>query len=530
MTAVIYARYSSDNQREESIEGQIRECTAYAEKNGFYILDTYIDRALSAKTDNRPQFQKMIQDSSQKLFDVILVWKLDRFARNRYDSAHYKNVLKKNNVKVVSATETISHGAEGILLESMLEGMAEYYSAELSEKINRGLTENALKSKYNGGTRPIGYVINSERRFAIDPQTAPIVLEAFKLYASGKTIKEVMDIVNNKGLRTTRGGKLSFSAVNRMLQNRSYIGEYHYSGIVNENGVPQIVPKELFDKVQKTLIKNKKAPARHKAKDDYLLTTKIFCGNCGSMMVGEIGTGRNNQQYRYYKCIGAKRRKGCDRKKGIKKDVIENLVLSYVIRLIMNDEIVEKIIDLAMADQQKENIALPALQKQLSDINRSIENMLNAIQDGIYTPSTKERLTSLENSREELEILIAKEQISKPIISRNQFRYWLHELRNLNIEHLESRKCLVNTFVNSVVVYEDKIELVFNYREGTETVPFNTLKTVSDFSMVTPPKTSVHFCVRKFFIKLRDLKRAIAQAIETVRGDCFGARVRAVVR
>lgn len=488
MTGVIYARYSSDNQREESIEGQIRECTAYAERNGIKIIDTYIDRALSAKTDNRPQFQKMVSDSTQKLFDTILVWKLDRFARNRYDSAHYKNVLKKNSVKVVSATETISHGAEGILLESMLEGMAEYYSAELSEKINRGLTENALKCKFNGGTRTIGYLINSEQRYEIDPQAAPIVLEAFKLYVSGKTMKEITDIVNEMGLRTARGHKLNISATQRMLQNRKYLGEYRYSNFVTECGIPQIVPDDLFERAQKTLAKNKKAPARHKATDDYLLTTKIFCGDCGSLMVGEIGTGRNDQKYRYYKCIGAKRKRGCDRRKGIKKDLIENLVLSHVMRIIMDDETIEKIVDIAMEEQKKENAALPALKKQLSDINRNIENMLNAIQDGIYTPSTKERLTELENSKEEIQILIAKEEISKPILPRESIRYWLYELRNLNIDSLEARKCLINTFVNSVVVFKDKIELVFNYREGTETVPFDRLISVSDTYTGTPPE------------------------------------------
>ena len=156
MTGVIYARYSSDNQREESIEGQLRECQAFAKKNDITLLEPYIDRALSAKTDNRPNFQKMIKDSAAKKFDIVIVWKLDRFARNRFDSAHYKSVLRKNGVKVVSATEAISEGAEGILLESMLEGMVKYYSAELSEKVVRGLTENALKCKYNGGTLPIG--------------------------------------------------------------------------------------------------------------------------------------------------------------------------------------------------------------------------------------------------------------------------------------------------------------------------------------------------------------------------------------
>ena len=160
MKGVIYARYSSDNQREESIEGQLRECKEYAERNDIMILGTYIDRALSAKTDNRPEFQHMIKDSAKGLFDVVLVWKLDRFARNRYDSARYKNILKKNGVKVISARENISEGSEGIILEAMLEGYAEYYSAELSEKVIRGLTDNALKCKYNGGTVPIGYYID----------------------------------------------------------------------------------------------------------------------------------------------------------------------------------------------------------------------------------------------------------------------------------------------------------------------------------------------------------------------------------
>ena len=203
MIGVIYARYSSDSQREESIDGQLRECYAFAEKQGISIIDTYIDRALSAKTDNRPAFQQMIKDSDKQKFDLVIVWKLDRFARNRYDSARYKNTLKKNNVKVVSATETISQNAEGILLESMLEGYAEYYSVELSEKVTRGMTENALKCKFNGGTVPIGYVINKDQMFEVDPVKAPYVVGAFQAYADGKTIKEIVEMLNAKGVTTS---------------------------------------------------------------------------------------------------------------------------------------------------------------------------------------------------------------------------------------------------------------------------------------------------------------------------------------
>ena len=188
MNAVIYARYSSDSQREESIEGQLRECREYAERNNMTIVGTYIDRALSAKTADRPEFQRMIKDSVKELFEIVLVWKLDRFSRDRYDSAHYKHILKKNGVKVISAKEHISEGPEGIILESMLEGMAEYYSAELAQKINRGLTENALKGKSNGGSIPLGYVLGEDRHLKIDPATAPIVRETYQRYASGEMI------------------------------------------------------------------------------------------------------------------------------------------------------------------------------------------------------------------------------------------------------------------------------------------------------------------------------------------------------
>ena len=186
MNAVIYARYSSDSQREESIEGQLRECTDYAEQNGMAVVGSYIDRALSAKTADRPEFQQMIKDSANGLFEIVLVWKLDRFSRDRYDSAHYKHILKKNGVKVVSAKEHISDGPEGIILESMLEGYAEFYSAELSEKIHRGQKENALKGKNNGGVIPLGYLLDKQtQKLIIDPETAPLVVEIFERYSEG---------------------------------------------------------------------------------------------------------------------------------------------------------------------------------------------------------------------------------------------------------------------------------------------------------------------------------------------------------
>jgi len=282
LRAVLYCRYSSDNQTENSIEGQIRECKAFAERNGMTVVGDFIDRAYSAKTDARPQFQKMIKDSAKRLFDVVIVWKLDRFARNRYDSAHYKAILRKNGVKVVSATEPISDDSTGILLESLLEGYAEFFSAELAEKVRRGMTENALKCKWNGGGIPIGYYIDEDKHYQIDPLNSPFVIEAFKRYSEGSTLTQLTEWLNNSGVQSYRKLPVSINTLNRMLKNRTYIGEYRYDTHVVPGGVPAIVPEDLFEKVQECLAKNKKAPARHKAEDDYLLTTKLFCGLCNT--------------------------------------------------------------------------------------------------------------------------------------------------------------------------------------------------------------------------------------------------------
>ena len=349
MNGVIYARYSSDGQREESIEGQIRECTEYCERNGITVVRHYIDRALSAKTDNRPDFQQMIKDSAKGLFDVIVVWKLDRFARNRYDSAHYKAALKKNGVRVLSAKENIADGPEGIILESMLEGMAEYYSAELSVKVIRGHTENALKCKYNGGTPTFGYLIDKDKQYQADPVAAPVVLKIFKMYDTGSTMKEIKDHLNDLGVTTVRGKPADLNFVSGILHNRKYIGEYKYRDIIVPDGIPALVPQDLFERVQEKMEKNKKAPARHKAEDDYLLTTKLFCGTCRSFMVGESGTSAaGGRKYHYYRCVNTKKRKTCDaRHKSIRKEPLETAVVMAVKEMIMDDDFVEYFVDLA---------------------------------------------------------------------------------------------------------------------------------------------------------------------------------------
>lgn len=418
MKAVIYARYSCDNQREESIEGQIRECKEFAESKGYIVVDTYIDRAMTAKTDKRPNFQKMIKDSNKKQFDVIIVWKLDRFARNRYDAAHYKNLLKKNNVKVISATENISDSAEGILLETMLEGMAEYYSVELAEKVDRGMTENVLKRKSNGGTLTLGYCVDEDRHYILDPEAAPAVLEAFQHYDSGCTMKEIVDEMNQKGIRSTRGSKININTMTKLLHNRRYLGEYRYKDVVVPDGFPRIVSDELFERVQERMKIVQKRSRQSTVEDEYILTTKLYCGECGRTMIGESGTsGTNGVIHRYYKCTGVKKHLGCT-KKTVKKDWIEDIVIEQIMKVLFNDELLNQVADEVLKSFDKENTLLPVLYNEKKDIDNGIKNLLDAIQQGIITESTKERLVELETKRKELECEIAKEEAAKPVITK----------------------------------------------------------------------------------------------------------------
>ena len=482
MNAVIYARYSSEGQREESIEGQVRECTEYCDKNGITVVSTYIDRALSAKSDHRPEFQRMIKDSVKGVFDVVIVWKLDRFSRNRYDSAHYKAALKKYGVRVLSATENIADGPEGIILESMLEGMAEYYSAELSVKVIRGHTENALKCKYNGGTPTFGYVIDTERHYQLDPSRASVVLDIFKAYDSGQTIKEIADTLHDLNITTVRGKPTDWNFVSGVLHNRKYLGEYRYRDIVTPGGIPAIVPEDLFERVQERLAKNKKAPARRKAEDEYLLTTKLFCGTCKSFMVGESGTSSNQSTYHYYRCVNTKRRKVCNAKrKSIKKLPIENAVVSAVTERIMDDAFVEYVADAVIDLQARESSELPALRQQLNETEKGIENMLNAIQSGVLNSSTKQRLDELEKTKERIELSIAQEQMQRPMFTREQVIFWLCRFRKLDVATLAGRRKLIDSFVNSVVVYDDYILITFNYKDGAKTVSFKDIES-SDLS------------------------------------------------
>lgn len=444
----------------------------------------------------------MIKDSAKELFEIVLVWKLDRFSRDRYDSAHYKHILKKNGVKVISAKEHISEGPEGIILEAMLEGYAEFYSAELSEKIHRGQKENALKGKNNGGGTPLGYLLDKKaQKLVIDPVTAPLVVEIFEKYADGKSVRSIVEDFNTRGLKTKKGQPFNINSFSSLLKNRKYIGEYRYQDVVIEGGVPAIVPEDLFNRVQERMEKNRHAPAMAKAKEDYLLTTKLFCGTCGRLMVGESGKRRTGVMYHYYKCSGAKRHLGCKRK-AIRKQWIECAAVLITVQRVLKDDEIDRIAAAIVSLQEREDTTLPAMRFQLAACEKAIDNMLNAIQQGIITASTKERLEQLETQRQELKLSILQVQMTKPRYTKEQIVSWINRFKYGNVDDPQYQKQIIDTFINSIYVFDDKLVFTYNFKDGTETITLAEIQAAFglDLTQVAPPQALRTDMVRRVFV------------------------------
>ena len=490
MKAVIYARYSSHAQREESIEGQLRECHEFALKNGFTIINEYCDRALSGKTDNRPQFQKLIKDSEKGQFEAIIMYTLDRFARNRYDSAIYKAKLKKNGVKVFYAKQPMPDTPEGIILESVLEVYAEYYSENLARNIKRGMRENALNCIATGGANlMLGYTVGEDRHYAVDPVGAKIVQEIYQMYADGYSATQIVEYCNEKGYKTARGNAFNKNSLKTILRNEKYIGTYRMMDIVVPNGMPAIIDKTLFKKVQAMIQHNSTARARTKAKEDYLLTAKLFCGHCGSPMVGESGTSKTGTVHYYYKCTKNKRQHACN-KKSEKKDWIEEVAVRFTVEKVLTDENIKLIAQRAMEIIEKESADttyLEGLKEELKDIQKKIKNLITAIEQGIISSTTKERLDELETEKTNIEGLIAHEEMKKPLLTEERIQFWLYSFKNGDIKDKEYQRRVIDTLVNSIYVYDEdgggkRIVFTFNL-SGNNTL---TLKS-SDIEGYAPP-------------------------------------------
>ena len=461
--AVAYLRYSSDKQTEQSIEGQMHVCQAYAEQNGFLITHYYIDRALSAKTsENRVEFQQMLQDSAQRAWEVVLVYKLDRFARNKYEMAIHRKTLRDNGVKLISCMENIPDAPEGIILEALLEGMAEYYSAELAQKVKRGMRETRRKGLWTGGRLQFGYKVQ-DKRIVVDENEANIINQMFLMYAAGMSICEIYDHFNETGL-LHNGKPLSHSALYRIFSDEKYIGKYTVDGEDYPDMYPRIISDELFNEAQKEVARNRYG--KHRPGINYMLRDKMKCGYCGSNMAASTGTARNGETLRYYACMGQRKKQTSCTKKPVRKDLIEGLVTDAILTALGTDELITRLAKLVMEKHasKKANAVLETLRKELAEVQAAIKNMTKAIEMGVITNTTLTRLTELETQENDLKTKVALEE------SASALELKLPEVCKYIKKYIKKEPYVViKKLVRQIMVYDDKIEVFLNYTNRAKT-------------------------------------------------------------
>ena len=494
MNVAIYARYSSDNQSETSIEQQLKVCREHCSRNNYYIVSEYKDEAISGRTDERPQFQQMIKDGKRKLFQGIVIYSVDRFSRSLLQSATYKNELEKNGVLLISATEHISGGPSGNLTLNMLMSFAQYYSDELSQKITRGMDYNAEHGYVTGGNIALGYKTDSidktnkdsKKKFVVDEATAPIVRRIFEMYADEhKTMAQIIRHLNEQGIKTSRDVAFNKNSLRLMLQNKQYVGIYTYRDTEYPDKIPRIIDDDLFERVQQSLNKNKKAPAKNKAvgEDEYLLTLKLFCGHCKELMTGWSGQGKLGKIHRYYKCNNGKK-KLCN-KKNVRKKIIEDIIVEQC-KEILTDKNIEKIARDVVAfneAEQRNNENLKRLEKAISDNKKQKSNLMSSLKlcegDEDLKREILAELSKMSKEAKDLEIQLIREENRKVTITRHSIMFFLKDLQNGDVSDVKYRKVLINTLVDKIYLYDDgRLTIMFNNGDTTTEININLINEI----------------------------------------------------
>ena len=475
-TAVAYARYSSAGQRDVSIEQQLADIRAFAKREGYTIVHEFADHARSGfkNTAARTAFQSMIAAAESGTFDTILAWKVDRFGRNREDSAIYKGKLRRFGVKVLYAMEPIPEGSAGVLLEGMLEATAEWYSRQLSENVLRGMADNARRCLYNG-THTYGYTSGPDGRYVVQPAEAAVVRDIFRMYRSGYSSAMIARDLNARGLKTWRGNPFCAQGILKIISNERYTGVYIWGSVRTPGGMPAIISRFEFEEAQR--MKNKTARHVEQGAVDYFLTGKVFCGLCGTSMVGDSGTSKTGARHYYYSCLHRKRDKSCT-KKSVSKDYLEKAVISFVLDHVLSDEEIGKIADAVMTLQAEElkTSPLAAMEAEYTETVRKIDNINNAIAAGIWNTSTSVKLKELEDAAESLRVSVESLRYSQAQLQdRDRVLFFLHQFTKGDRDDPLLRRKVIDTFINSVYVYDDHLRIVINNVEGNRRIPLADL-------------------------------------------------------
>ena len=478
--AVIYARYSSASQTEQSIEGQLRVCQDYAKHNDILIVGEYIDRAMTGTNDARPNFQRMIKDSGKQEWEIVLVYKLDRFSRNKYDNAINKRTLKNNGVRVVSATEHIPDSPEAVIFESMLEGMAQYYSEELSQKVHRGLDESYRKGNYTGGYQILGYDVMNKKN-VINEAEAAIVREIFTKYANGYTAQAIAADFQKRGVRGKRNTVLTDKQIYKILGNTKYNGKVRHGETVYDNIYPKIIDDVLWQAVQDIHVENQHAPSRKKDIFDYILSGKLVCGHCKRQMVGISGTSKTGAIHYYYACLSRTRYKEQCPAKTITKQELEDLVIHTTWQMLASDETITKIATDLFELHQKESrdsSKLKGLESNRAAALKARTNLISAMEQGIITEQTKIRLKELETEIARLDYAIEEEKQRKyTYLTVEMIERYLRNVICGDIDAVDVRKLIVKHFIREVQLFNDHVLISYNFTEDHP--PYSITKTYS---------------------------------------------------
>ena len=492
-TAVAYARYSSAQQRDVSIEQQLRDIRAYAEREGYTIIYEYADRAKSGfkNADRRAEFQAMLRAASSGAFDTVLAWKVDRFGRNRRESAMYKGQLADQGVSVVYAMEPIPDGAAGVLTEGMLEAIAEWYSRNLSENVKRGLYDNARKCNANGN-KLFGYSIDQTGHYVINEAEASLVRYIFTLYSQGYSFHALERRLMDEGVRTPRGAYYCKATLMYMIANESYIGTFHYDNIRVPGGMPAIIDRELWDACQS--IRQKTTRKHEKSGVLYLLSGKCYCGRCNARMTGCYSTSskRSNKRNYYYACSAGKSKYTC-KMPYKRKELLESKVYDYLFNNVLNGKLLDRFTDAVIESlsEYKRDAAGKDIEKELQTVNKKIENINQAISEGIWTKQTAEMLNSLSARAEELEIMINSQKLDENrSISKDRIRFYLRKIADGKRDDQDYLRSLALTFINSVTVYDDWIRIVLNAAEGIPKISPEELPPLENL----PDGKTIDFC------------------------------------
>lgn len=498
---VIYARYSEGpRQTDQSIEGQVDDCKAYAAANNIAIVKVYADRHVSGKSvSGRDEFLQMIEDAQDGKFDVVIVWKVDRFGRSREDIALNKIKLRKAGVKLLYAKENIPDSPEGILLESLMEGLAEYYSADLKQKVTRGHCESAKKGKFTVGLLPRGYKKDAEQHIIIDEAIAPTIREAFHLYVEGAQLNEIREYLFAHGIKGSHNTLPSKSVVYRLVRNEHYLGHFDFHGIPIP--APAIIDEETFRAAEKRSAEAQIGGGSAKAKVDYLLSCKCVCGYCGELVSGVCGRSHTGTMYHYYGCLH------CKKLKAIPQKALEDAVIGRTVSDVLTDEMIGRIADriMELQSKQKDTARIAELKREIAGAKKQMDNIVEAIAVSGNTLLTQ-KLDDLTRQRELYEEELSRLEIEKPLVPRELIVSWLDSFRAGDVSDPTVRKRIVKNFVGAIILTNEEIDIIYNVSDTKKARDPKEVAGSYRVSRVDPPERYSNQSVVEFidsFIILR---------------------------